>query len=75
MANHSRALDFIGLTIGIGDDPVAGQELRCFLASIDDGDMIAKEPGIVFWLRLVCQIVRGNTYLNASRIARIVIFH
>ena len=47
LADHAEAADFLYLAVGVGDDPVAADQLRGDVAGIGDGDGIGENETIL----------------------------
>jgi hypothetical protein len=66
MAHDTRTPDMLDFTPGIGDHPVAGQELYRLLAHILDDHMVGMKPHTSGWIRLFGKKFRR--YTNAHTI-------
>jgi hypothetical protein len=59
-ADDAIALDLLGLAVGIGDDPVARQQARGYLAAVADADGVGEDVAILLGLGLVVEIAGGD---------------
>ncbi|GMQ99394.1 MAG: hypothetical protein BMS9Abin18_0212 [Zetaproteobacteria bacterium] len=71
LANHAFTLHLLHLAIGVGNKPVATDELGRNCPFIADADMINKNKLVLFRIRMFFCIFRSDSYGN--RIAFIII--
>src|SRR5450830_2084557 len=62
MAHHAQPAHFLHPVVGVGDDPVARDELRRHRARVLDGDGVGEDVVVPVGLRLLGQILRLYGY-------------
>jgi hypothetical protein len=62
VTHHAQPLDLFNLALGVGDEPVPGDQLRGQFASIDDGDGVGEAIDALFGRRLVRQVFGPDFY-------------
>jgi hypothetical protein len=67
-ANHALSAHFLHMVIGIGNDPVAADELGCDRAEICDGDGVGKYETVAGLIGLFRQIIHLRLYHNTMLI-------
>ncbi len=72
LAHHAFAFHFLHVIVGIGDDPVAMQQLHRVIALIGDGDGVGEDVAVIGLIGLVGEV----TYLNGNvDLVLVDIFH
>lgn len=57
LADHTQATHLLNLLQGIGDDPVARDELRCNRAAVLEGDGIGEDIAVICLIGLLGQVI------------------
>lgn len=62
MTNYTQAFDFFYMVGTVGNDPVAGNDLRRHGTGILDGDSVGKNKIVLFRVGLVFEVLRRHRY-------------
>jgi len=60
MPDHTQAFDLFGVTRGVNDDPVAGDQLRGHCACVVHGDGVGESVAVLFGVRLLGNVLRSD---------------
>ena len=64
IADHTQPSHFLDLVVGVGDDPVAADQLRGDAAGIRDGNGIGEDISAAIRIRLLGDVSGAGRYID-----------